>query len=111
MFKSIVYSEAIRMRQLNESTDEYLRSLQQLKTKCLKSNFNLALVSKILKIATTWQNRFSPDNTTSSQQVKSKNLFGLPLSHNSFPLTNQKKAHSLCFSNLKKSSHFPRNTN
>ena len=74
VFKSIVYSEAVRMRRLNESTDEYLNSLQQLKTKCLKSNFNLSLVNKILKIATTWQSRFSLDSTTgtSSQQVKSK---------------------------------------
>ena len=55
-------------------TDEYLHSLQQLKTKCLKSNFNLSLVNKILKIATTWQNCFSPDSTTSSQQVESKKL-------------------------------------
>ena len=79
------------MRQLNESTDEYLHSLQQLKTKCLKSNFNLALVNKILKIATTWQNRFSPDSTTSSQQVELKHLFGLPHSQNSFLVTKQKK--------------------
>ena len=74
VFKSTVYSEAVRMRRLNESTDEYLNILQQLKTKCLKSNFNLSLVNKILKIATTWQSRFSPDSTTSSQQVKSKKL-------------------------------------
>ena len=100
VFKSIVYSEAVRMRRLNESTDEYLNSLQQLKTKCLRSNFNLSLVNKILKIAPTWQSRFSPDSTTCSQQVKSKNLFGLLLSLNSFRLTKQKKAHSLCFSNI-----------
>ena len=62
------------MRRLNKSTDEYLHSLQQLKTKCLKSNFNLALVKKILKIATIWQNHFSPSSTTSSQQVESKKL-------------------------------------
>ena len=62
------------MRRLNESTDEYLHSLQQLKTKCLKSNFNLALINKILKIANASQNRFSPDSTTSSQQVESKKL-------------------------------------
>ena len=62
------------MRQLNESTDEYLHSLQQLKTKCLKSNLNSALVNKILKVAATWQNCFSPDSTTSSQQVESKKL-------------------------------------
>ena len=74
VFKSIVYSEAIRMRRLNESTDEYLHSLYQLKIKCLKSNFNLALVNKILKIATTWQNRFGPDSTTRSQQVEPKKL-------------------------------------
>ena len=84
VFKSIVYPEAIRKRRLNESTDEYRHSLQQLKTKCLKSNFNLASVNKILKIATTRQNRFSPDGTTSSQQVESKNMFGLPLSQNLF---------------------------
>ena len=74
VFKSIDYSEAIRMRRLNESTDEYLHSLQQLKTKCLKSNFNLALVNKMLKIAITWHNRYSPDSSTSSQQVESKKL-------------------------------------
>ena len=47
VFKSIVYSEAIGMRRLNESTNEYLHTLQQLKAKCLQSNFNLALVNKI----------------------------------------------------------------
>ena len=62
------------MRRLNESINEYLHSLQQPETKCLKSDFNLALVNKILKIATTWQNRFSLDNTTCSQQVESKKL-------------------------------------
>ena len=62
------------MRRLNESTDECLHILEQLKAKCLKSNFNLALVNKILKIATTWQSRFSPDSTSSSQQVESKRL-------------------------------------
>ena len=79
VFKSIVYSEAIRMRRSNKSTDEYLHSLQQLKTKCLESNFNLALVNKIFKIATTWQNRFSPDSTISSQQVElKKTCLGYP---------------------------------
>ena len=62
------------MKRSNESTGEYLRSLQQLKTKCLKSNFNLAWANKILKIAITWKNLFSPDSTTSSQQVESKKL-------------------------------------
>ena len=62
------------MRRLNESTDEYRHSLQQLKTECLKSNFNLALVNKTLKIATTWQNRFSRVSITSNQQVESKKL-------------------------------------
>ena len=72
-------------------TDEYLHSLQQLKTKCLKSNFNLSLVNKILKIATTWQNCFSPDSTTSSQQVVSKKLVWAIPFKNSFLLTKQKK--------------------
>ena len=88
-------------KRLNESTDEYVQILQQLKTKCLKSNFNLALVNKILKIATGWQNCFRPDSTTSSQQVESKKLDGLPLSQNLFLLTKQKKkTHSLYLSNL-----------
>ena len=100
-FKSIVYSEAIRTRRLNESTDEYLHSLQQLKTKCLKSNFNLALVNKILKIVTTCQNRFSPDSATSSQQVESKKLvWAAPFTKFiSFDKT-EKKTHFLCFINL-----------
>ena len=62
------------MRRLNECTEKYLHSLQQLKAKYLKSNFNLALVNKILKVAITWQNCFSPDCTTSSQQVEPKKL-------------------------------------
>ena len=34
----------------------------------------MTLVNKITKIATTWQNRFSPDSATSSQQVESKKI-------------------------------------
>ena len=81
------------MRRLNESTDEYLHSLQQLKTECLKSNFNLALVNKILKIATVLLGKIVLVLTVLPvvNKLKLKHLFGLPLSQSSFLLTKQKK--------------------
>ena len=74
------------MRRLNESTNKYLHSLQQLKTKCLKSNFNLALVNKILKIATAVLGKIVLVLTVLlvANKLNLKNLFELPLSQNSF---------------------------
>ena len=40
------------------------------KLSCLKPNFNLGLVDKILKLATSWQNRFIPGGIACRQQVE-----------------------------------------
>ena len=69
IFKSIVFSEAIRMRRLNETQISYIESLKRLQIKCLLSNFNKKMVDDMINIAKTWLNRFKPDNT----KTKDKN--------------------------------------
>ena len=43
IFKSIVFSEAVRLRRLNETQSDYLASLERLKQKCIHSQFNISL--------------------------------------------------------------------
>ena len=59
-FKSIIYSEAIRLRRLNERHDIYLQSIESLKTKCLTSSFDKKIVRKMTQLAKTWTARFRP---------------------------------------------------
>ncbi|MEC8567306.1 MAG: hypothetical protein VXY56_03310, partial [Pseudomonadota bacterium] len=59
-FKSIIYGESIRLRRLNERHDIYLKSIESLKLKCLKSNFDKRIVRKMINIAKTWTTRFGP---------------------------------------------------
>ena len=67
IFKSIVFSESIRLRRLNESQSEYLKSLE-----CLRKNVsNLIskpkLLKKIISLASTWTNRFKPNKTSETK--------------------------------------------
>ena len=41
IFKSIVFSEAVRLRRLNKTQFDYLASLERLKQKCIHSQFNI----------------------------------------------------------------------
>ena len=60
VFKSIVFSEAVRMRHINESNEHFQDSLERLRSKCLKSNFNNKVVNNIIEKAKLWTHRFSP---------------------------------------------------
>ena len=67
VFKSIVFSEAIRLRRLNENNTDFLESLQRLKTKCVQSKFNKNITDKIINEASSWQDRFGPPCNKPSQ--------------------------------------------
>ena len=43
-FKGIITGEEKRMKRTNERKEDYFESLKKLKTKCIKSNFNLKLI-------------------------------------------------------------------
>ena len=60
IYKSIVFSESIRLRRLCERDCDYLEALKSLKDKCLKSCFCKALVEDMLKITEEWKDRFGP---------------------------------------------------
>jgi len=62
IFKSIVFCEAVHLRRLNESQSEYLNNLNRLRTKCAQSNFNSEMVNDIVQLASTWTERFGPNN-------------------------------------------------
>ena len=60
-FKSIAYSEAVRLRRLNETQSDYLASLERLKQKkYIYSQFNIKLVNRIFDLASRWNDRFGP---------------------------------------------------
>ena len=63
VFKSIIFSESIRLRRLNEKQENYSAAIERLRTKCLKSNFNRKLVRNMINITQSWTNRFSPSET------------------------------------------------
>ena len=60
VYKSIVFGEAVRLRRLNERKSDYLKSLVNLKDKCLRSNFNQKMTKNMLEIAKHWEDRFEP---------------------------------------------------
>ena len=60
IFKSIVLSESVRLRSLNETNELYLKDLERLKKKCIDSYFNKKVVEKIINLAKTWTDRFGP---------------------------------------------------
>ena len=70
IFKSIVFSEAVRLRRLNETQSDYLASLERLKQKCIHSQFNVKLVSRILDLASKWNDRFGPKQDSGQQKTK-----------------------------------------
>ena len=78
-----MFSEAIRMRRLNETQTSYIESLKRLQIKCLLSNFNKKMVDDMINIAKTLLNRFKPDTVIPKPKIKILNsikLFGLLLS-------------------------------
>ena len=64
VFKSIIFSESIRLRRLNEKDENYVNSVERLKQKCLKSGFNRKLVLKMTNITKMWTDRFAPPKSS-----------------------------------------------
>ena len=82
IFKSIMFSESIRLRRLNESKPEYLKSLECLRKKCIQSNFKTKIVEKIIFLASTWTGRFKPNKTS---ETKTENFKRRIVWETSFP--------------------------
>ena len=59
VFKSIIFSESIRLRRLCERDDDYENAMVMLENKCHKSGFNKDLVSSMISITKTWKDRFT----------------------------------------------------
>ena len=62
IFKGIIFSEAVRLRRLNERQEDYLNSINELKDKCLSSGFNKKVTQNMIQKVSTWTERFGPNN-------------------------------------------------
>ena len=81
ILKSIVFSEAICMRRLNETQTSYIESPKRLQIKCLLSNFNKTMVDNMINIAKTWLNCLNLIMPKPKIKIlNSLKLFGLLLS-------------------------------
>ena len=74
-FKSILYGESIRLRRLNEKSEDYQQSLQRLKDKALRSGFPQNMTHNMIELASTWEERLRP---TSSKRKKARLCGPLP---------------------------------
>ena len=75
VFKAIVFSEATRLRRLNEDDNIYKDSLMRLKKKCFESDFNKTLTTKIIDKAANWVERFQPPSKiTDDTHLNNKKL-------------------------------------
>ena len=74
VFKSIIFGEATRLRRINEKDDYYIKSLDGLKSKCLKSGFNKKIVDDMIGIVSSWKERFAPP-TTKHQDMQDKKIW------------------------------------
>ena len=69
VFRGIILSEANRLKKLNEKTEDYEIALHNLKTKCIKSNFNKKLINKTFKELNE-ENEIKTNNKNLSQQIE-----------------------------------------
>jgi len=60
-FKSIVYSEAIRLRRLNQRQSDFNESLDRLYSKALKSQFPKRMAKNIFSRAKGWTEMKNPE--------------------------------------------------
>ena len=68
VFKSIVLSESVRLRRLNERTEDCYSSLEQLKTKAFQAQYPKPMMEDMLAKAKTWTNRFKSPTIIKSQK-------------------------------------------
>ena len=71
VFKSIVFGESARLRRLNERTEDYYSSLEQLKRKTIQTQYSKPMVKDIIAKAKTWTNRFKSSTANESQEPES----------------------------------------
>ena len=62
IFKGITFSEAVRLRRLNERQENYINSINELKDKCLSSGFDKKVTQIMIQKESTWTERFGPTN-------------------------------------------------
>ena len=74
IYKSIVFSESIRLRRLCEHDDDYLKALNVLKVKCLNSYFCKELVIDMIEITKQWKERFGPPKNNRKQNILKENI-------------------------------------
>ena len=67
VFKSILHSESIRLRKLNEEQEDYLKALKGLKEKALKSFFPKKMVNEMLEKTCKFMDRFSNKKTKENE--------------------------------------------
>ena len=70
IYKSIVFSESIRLRRLCERDCDYLEALKLLKDKCIKSYFCEGLVVEMLEKTEKWKDRFRPPTKRTKESKK-----------------------------------------
>ena len=78
MFKSIIYSEAIRLRRLNEMDSDYIKSIKQLEIKCKKSHFNENTIKENIKNVINWKQvneGKTEQNKENTKQQKERNTW------------------------------------
>ena len=68
VFKSVYIGEAIRMRRLNDRDDQYLKSIEELEHKCIRSNFNENIIKQETEKVKLWTN-----NVMDTNKIKSNN--------------------------------------
>jgi len=59
-FKSILFGEAIRLRRLNQTKEDYPSSLNQLKEKAIRSNVPLNMTNDMTAMASNWEEVCAP---------------------------------------------------
>ena len=60
VYKSIIFSESIRLRRLNEKQEHYVEAIEKLQEQCLKSGFVSKLLNNMTDLTKTWTERFAP---------------------------------------------------
>ena len=58
IFKGIIFSDAVRLRRLNERQEDYINSINELKDKCLSSGLNKKVTQIMIQKVSTWTERF-----------------------------------------------------
>lgn len=73
IFKGIIFGEAKRLRRLNETDEGYKKSLEELREKCVRSEFREIIVDEVLEVVKDYKTRWKDDSiTTKCEEKKEK---------------------------------------